>query len=80
MTTRPTRRGFLAAAAALGGAAAVPVICSSPAHAVAGRGELPVVNRPDHPAAVYASGDRRSAHAEPLNASVDCEMHGRSTR
>lgn len=75
--TRPTRRGFLGAAAALGGAAGLPVICSGPAHAATGRGELPVVNRPDHPAAVYADGARHRADAEPLNASVDCELHGR---
>jgi hypothetical protein len=63
-------------AAAAGGAVALPVICSSPAFA-AGPGELPVVNRPDHPDAEYAPGMARAAHAEPLNASVDCGLHGR---
>ena len=76
MSQRPTRRGFLGAAvAAVGGAVALPVICSGSAHATA-KGELPVVNRPDHPAAQYPPG-ARGAHAEPLNASVDCELHGR---
>lgn len=78
MTSRPTRRGFLGAAAAtVGGAVALPVICAGPAYAVTGKGELPVVNRPDHPAAEYAPGAKREAYAEPLNASVDCELHGR---
>ncbi|SFC70301.1 twin-arginine translocation signal domain-containing protein [Streptomyces aidingensis] len=76
-SSRQTRRGFLgAAAAAVGGLAAAPVvICSAPAHAAAG--DLPVVNRPDHPAAAYPAGAARSAHPEPLNASVDCELTGR---
>lgn len=56
---------------------ALPVICSGTAYAKTSKGELPVVNRPDHPAAEYASGAERRAHAEPLNASVDCELHGR---
>jgi hypothetical protein len=78
LTTTPTRRGFLgAAAAALGSAVALPVICAGPAFADAGKGELPVVNHPGHPDAVYAAGDRNRTHAEPLNASVDCELHGR---
>ena len=61
---------------AVGGAAALPTICSSPALA-ADKGELPVVNHPRHPAAEYAPGVH-GAHAEPLNASVDCELHGRT--
>jgi hypothetical protein len=78
LTSRPTRRGFLgAAAAAVGGAVAFPVICSGPAFAETGKGELPVVNHPDHPAAEYPPGARGVAYAEPLNASVDCELHGR---
>jgi hypothetical protein len=73
----PSRRGFLGATlAAVGGVAALPVICASPAVA-AGSGELPVVNRPDHPAAEYPSG-ARPAFTEPLNASVDCELRGRA--
>ncbi|WP_165986340.1 twin-arginine translocation signal domain-containing protein [Streptomyces sp. YIM 98790] len=84
-SARTSRRGFLgAAAAAVGGLAAAPVvICSGPAHAATGAPapaaarELPVVTRPDHPAAVYAAGADRSAHAEPLNASVDCGLPGR---
>jgi hypothetical protein len=77
LSQRPSRRGFLTAvAAAAGGAVALPVICSSPAFA-GSSGELPVVNRPDHPAAQYPAGLAATAYAEPLNASVDCGLHGR---
>ncbi|MDB1089066.1 hypothetical protein PJ985_16010 [Streptomyces sp. ACA25] len=77
-----TRRGFFGlagkAAAVAGGAAALPVICAGPAFA-GGPEELPVVTHPWHPGAVYAAGpETRAAHAEPLNASVDCGLHGRT--
>lgn len=78
MSQHSSRRGFLTAvAAAAGGAVALPVICSAPAFAT-GSGELPVVNRPDHPAAEYPAGvSARNGHVEPLNATVDCGLHGR---
>ncbi|MFF0728757.1 twin-arginine translocation signal domain-containing protein [Streptomyces sp. NPDC004134] len=74
MSQRPSRRGFLGiAAVAVAGA---PVICSGPAFA-AGPRELPIVNRPDHPGAVYPSAGLRQAQTEPLNATVDCALSGR---
>ncbi|WP_107499069.1 MULTISPECIES: twin-arginine translocation signal domain-containing protein [Streptomyces] len=77
MSGRTSRRGFLTAvAAAAGGAVALPVICANSAFAAA-PGDLPVVNRPDHPAAQYAPGAEDDPYAEPLNASVDCELHRR---
>jgi hypothetical protein len=77
LSQRPSRRGFLTAvAAAAGGAVALPVICSSPAFA-ASSGELPVVNRPDHPAAEYPPGIAAAGHPEPLNATVDCALSGK---
>ncbi|WP_209314625.1 twin-arginine translocation signal domain-containing protein [Streptomyces bohaiensis] len=76
MSGRTSRRGFLTAvAAAAGGAAALPVICAGPAWA-ASPGELPVVNRRDHPAALWGPGAETDPFAEPLNASVDCALHG----
>ncbi|WP_243761063.1 twin-arginine translocation signal domain-containing protein [Streptomyces sp. YIM 98790] len=80
-----TRRGFLGiagmAAAVAGGATALPTICAGPARADAGPetgpAELPIVNRPDHPEAVYPPGAARTAYAEPLNATVDCALTGR---
>ncbi|WP_157996792.1 twin-arginine translocation signal domain-containing protein [Streptomyces otsuchiensis] len=78
MSGRTSRRGFLTAvAAAAGGAVALPVICASPALA-ADSGELAVVNRPNHPHAQYAPGTAQSEFTEPLNASVDCGLHGRA--
>lgn len=77
MSEHATRRRFLGAAAGIvGGAIAAPVLCAGTAFARAG--ELPVVNRPDHPAAEYAPGASRHTQAEPLNASVDCGLNGRS--
>lgn len=77
MTDQPSRRRFLGTAAALvGGAASVPVLCSGPAFA--GPKELPVVTRPDHPAAEYASTAARASGGEPLNASVSCGLDGRT--
>ncbi|WP_240662464.1 hypothetical protein [Streptomyces sp. WAC 06738] len=74
MSQRPSRRGFLGiAAVAVAGA---PVICSGAAFAADPR-ELPIVNRPGHPGAVYASGGLRRAQDEPLNATVDCALSGR---
>ncbi len=72
---RQTRRRFLARALGGTAAAALPVICTGASYAgtagtaAGARGELPVVTRPDHPAAVYADGA-----AEPLNAGVDCGL------
>lgn len=77
MSQLPSRRGFLAIAAVAAGAA--PVICSGPAFA-AGPRALPIVNRPEHPGAIHPSGGLRHAHAEPLNATVDCALSGRSAR
>lgn len=76
-----TRRGFLGvagtAAVAAGGLSALPAICASPAFA-AGPAELPVVNRPGHPAAEYRADSRAlGVGPEPLNATVDCALHGR---
>lgn len=70
---RTSRRGFLAAA--IGGAAALPVICAGASYASAGPGprELPLVTYPEHPAADYGPG----SDVEPLNASVDCGLPGR---
>ncbi|MFX4294410.1 hypothetical protein [Streptomyces bohaiensis] len=77
MSGNTSRRGFLTAvAAAAGGAVALPVICAGTA--VAAPGDLPVVTHPDHPAARYATGAAGEPHAEPLNASVTCGLHGRA--
>lgn len=73
MPQRPSRRGFLGAAAAV---AAAPVICSGHAFAADPR-ELPIVNRPDHPGAIHPAGTLRYAQTEPLNATVDCALSGR---
>ncbi|NGN62602.1 twin-arginine translocation signal domain-containing protein [Streptomyces sp. A7024] len=75
MSARPSRRGFLGAAAALGTAAALPVICSGPSYAAGA--ELPVVTNRRHPAAHFAPGTESEPGAEPLNASVACGLHGR---
>jgi hypothetical protein len=78
----PSRRAALLAAA--GSALALPVICSGPARAAtplpSGGSELPLVTYPRHPGAVYGPDAARSAHAEPLNATVGCALgqRGRS--
>lgn len=72
----PSRRTTLLAAA--GGALALPVICSGPAQAATpvppGSRELPLVTHPRHPGAVYGPDAARTAHAEPLNATVGCAL------
>ncbi|KOV72921.1 hypothetical protein ADL00_05415 [Streptomyces sp. AS58] len=69
--------------AAAAGALALPVICSGPARAATAlpsdRRELPIVTHPRHPGAVYGPAAARSAHAEPLNATVGCAL-GRGGR
>ncbi|SFD40739.1 hypothetical protein [Streptomyces aidingensis] len=85
-----TRRGFLGiagkAAAVAGGATALPMICTGgaagagPAGPETGPAGLPIVNRPDHPGAVYPPGAARTAHTEPVNATVDCALTGREGR
>ncbi|GAA3502773.1 hypothetical protein GCM10019016_098820 [Streptomyces prasinosporus] len=81
MTHGPSRRATLLAAAA--GALALPAICSGPARAVAplppGSRELPLVTHPRHPGAVHGPEAARNAHAEPLNAAVNCAL-GRGGR
>ncbi|MDB1089994.1 hypothetical protein PJ985_20760 [Streptomyces sp. ACA25] len=42
-------------------------------------GELPVVTHPRHPGAEYPTGPGTlAASREPLNASADCGLHGRT--
>lgn len=81
MTHGPSRRATLLAAAA--GALALPAICSGPARAATplppGSRELPLVTHSRHPGAVHGPEAARSAHAEPLNATVDCAL-GRGGR
>ncbi|HET9382422.1 MAG TPA: hypothetical protein VFP69_16540 [Streptomyces sp.] len=76
MSHGPSRRAALLAAA--GSALALPVICSGTAAAAAAvpapPRELPLVTHPRHPAARYAPDAARSAHAEPLNATVGCAV------
>lgn len=76
MTHGPSRRTTLLAAAA--GAVALPAICSGSARADTplppGRRELPIVTHSRHPGAVYGPEASRGAHAEPLNAAVDCAL------
>jgi hypothetical protein len=71
----PSRRGFLSAAAAVGGAA-VTVICTGTAFA--NGSELPVVTYPEHPGAIFPQGASASSGSgsfvEPLNASVTCGL------
>ncbi|MGW0824101.1 hypothetical protein [Streptomyces sp. NPDC002845] len=85
MIDHTTRRGFLGlsgrAAFAVAGAAALPVICSGPAHATGsttGPAELPVVTSPDHPDAriprVSAADHADGVSREPLNASAECGL------
>ncbi|GAA1897455.1 hypothetical protein GCM10009716_04340 [Streptomyces sodiiphilus] len=76
MTHKTSRRGFLTAAAAVGGAA-VTVICSGSTFAAGS--ELPVVTYPEHPGAIYPKGASArtltaGAATEPLNATVDCGL------
>ncbi|GAB3125421.1 hypothetical protein GCM10027160_48020 [Streptomyces calidiresistens] len=73
--TGPSRRRLLgAAAAAVGGAAALGTIGAGTAGAAApAAGADPgVVDHPDHPAARYAGSGADTA--EPLNASVGCGL------
>ena len=76
MTHGPSRRTTLLAAAA--GALALPAICSGSARATTpfppGRRELPIVTHSRHPGAVHGPEAARSAHAEPLNAAVNCAL------
>lgn len=76
MTHGPSRRTTLLAAAA--GAFALPAICSGPARAGTplppGRRELPIVTHSRHPGAVHGPEAARGAHAEPLNAAVNCAL------
>ncbi|MEG3627510.1 twin-arginine translocation signal domain-containing protein [Streptomyces poriticola] len=88
MTDHTTRRGFLGmsgrAAAGAAVAAALPVICSGPAHAAdpthatGPAAELPVVTGPDHPAAriprVSAADRADGVSREPLNAAAECGL------
>lgn len=77
MSEYASRRRFLGAAAGIvGGAIAAPILCAGTAFARPG--ELPIVNRPDHPGAQYPPGATRRSHPEPLNASVDCGLSGRA--
>lgn len=62
---------------AIGGAAALPVICASPSFAASP--ELPVVTYPHHSGAIYPPASAPSpllsgSFVEPLNASVDCGL------
>ncbi|MPY55245.1 hypothetical protein FPZ41_44575 [Streptomyces sp. K1PN6] len=69
--------------AAAAGALALPAICSGPARAAtplpSGSRELPIVTHSRHPGAVHGPEAARSAHAEPLNAAVNCAL-GRGGR
>ncbi|MBB0243651.1 hypothetical protein [Streptomyces alkaliphilus] len=75
--TGPSRRGLLgAAAAAVGGAAALGAVGTRSALAAAPTtgADPTVVDHPDHPAARWAGPGAADVEAEPLNASVGCGL------